>query len=247
MHRLLSGHWDYTLLIQDGQPMDTAYRSSEDIGPYIRFADGGECLFFNGTEEVSCMLEFSNYERREDCEIYYAVLKFADQSQTLLVFQPGENNLLQLYLSENSCICFSRNNLLIDSLSRCWVTIEKVTAYTIRLNEDRTFHTDLNGGITGTWHLKPITTDYYGDRACGLSLCYSKDGETVVVTGSVDLGSASTGLEQYLNQTKQLKFSVSIDNLSLDFSTASEEDVVALQSMLEEGKTKPDCQIPDSG
>lgn len=187
----LAGKWDIFALSYNGQLISAANLSLAETPEYHMYGDeNGNLRFYNMTEKkyIPGSLKFLEYAKQDSGEYYYAQMVFEDGSAlgiTLMQLEGGQ--YLGLYFTKTDYIVLQKNKELISFLEGQWACTAEGEVYQISIRPDGSFDGNLDGEISGTWHLRPMRNSY-GAKYQDLNLFYQKDGADKSLSLNISLG-----------------------------------------------------------
>lgn len=230
LQQVLPGHWDFTAYEIDGQRLTSDDLRYGSVGPYAAMNADGTCTFFNGSRLFeNGTWKFTEYKQTEDFgNTYYLEASFPDTTPALIALGDREGQPHLYFIApDTGYIQLHQNKPLASALTGCWSGINNGTLYTLQLNADRTVTGDLDGPVTGTWHLEPVTQNN-NYRSCTLMILYYKEDYPSAIITSLSLGSTEQPLEEAL---ENLSFSMWQNRLG---SVRFERSDPTLQQQLED-------------
>ena len=193
---LLTGHWDL-FAIQTNSKQTSAY-NIEEIGPFLNIAkDGTIRLHLENNQIFELTCEYLDYQIIDDHGVYFCYfINSADYSQYPAQISEVENDLqLSIFLPKRTIIL--QKNILLEQYSTGkWHCFEQDQLYTLELFDDRTFTVNLLGGISGTWHIKPIVEASFSSKydTYTIVLSFTLGDKPMTVDSSITLSAAGEAM-----------------------------------------------------
>lgn len=194
------GHWDL-FAVKKGTTTTSAVKIS-GVGPYLTIAEDGTMhLHLENGDVLDLTWQFVEYQQVDNSGVYSCnFVNSANETQYPATITESSGELeIAVTLPDNRTVIFQRNEPLEKFLTGTWSCFTEEQLYTMELNSDRTFTANLEGGVSGTWHISPIYVANYGMNfdVINLTLSYTLDGNPKVCSSYVilaDEGKASSVL-----------------------------------------------------
>ncbi len=170
--QLMIGHWDFLLLIQDGDITDAYRREDAYVAYWAKAdADGSFCLRVGEDKEFALRWEYSDYDPEKN--VYaYTMTRQDTQGQLSAYLMQQENGMRQLVLpfAEGVQIYLFQDSRLTEGMAGTWQDTEDGVDYSLTLAPDRTFTGDVEGQVSGTWYLRPLKMYHESYHYMGITL-----------------------------------------------------------------------------
>lgn len=153
LETLLSGHWYFRCLIQQGQRY---YASSfESRGYSLDFGEDRKAVFFDFEQEHFGTWKFIEYKNEDGDNCYYFCLVYngTENGPFLLVDHMDEADQLYIFFDGNAQAILSRNATLSKLLVDTWKYATGDIHWNIIFTEDHRVYGDIGEPFTGTWYL----------------------------------------------------------------------------------------------
>ena len=183
------GFWDL-FAVKRGSSTTSAMNIA-GVGPYLNVADDGTMRLHLEDEEVLDLTwQFVEYQQVDESGVYSCYfVNSADQTQYPATVTETSGELeIAITLPDNRTVIFQKNEKLKKFSTGTWLTFEAEQLYTIEMNSDRTFTSNLEGGISGTWHLKPLHAGSLGLDEYTVTFSFTLDGTPKALSSVVHLG-----------------------------------------------------------
>ena len=178
-YHLIVGFWDL-YAVQTGTTQAIASNTTE-VGAYLVGKEDGAIQFhLEDGLVLDLTMEFVGYEATDLGGSYSLVFAAQDdiRYEAVLTEQNGQKQLT-IDLDGNKSVILQQNPELADAVAHTWYDIGQDRLYLMDLKSDRTFTANFDGGISGTWHIKPIYL-HYGYDTFNLALSYNLDEKPTV-------------------------------------------------------------------
>jgi len=148
------GHWDTDAIYTEGTWYNP-YALGSQVGIYL-YMDGETILFFNGRRQYEGSYTFREYENVDGTDTYRFVGEFEEGNELLLTYCEDSEKAKLLVGSTDQMYILAQNSMYTEAMAGCWGSITDNRVVYIQLNEDRSFEGDIQGPISGTWHVRPV-------------------------------------------------------------------------------------------
>ena len=226
-HTILVGHWDLLTVVKNGSRISA--NNVNGVGAYLQVSeDGAMQLYLEDGQGLDVTWEYAEYEPDGRYGLYSGFLvSTADQTRfAATISDKADEMQISIVLSDNETVVLQNNGLLSEIFVGVWSDFSQDQYYYVELSSDRTFTANFDGGVSGTWHLKPIYGSYAADTV-NLTLSYSVNEEPVIRILPVTLdkyGEAMLKLKQNVDLLYHQNFSMkdSVSGRNLTFSTPNQ-------------------------
>lgn len=238
LQQVLPGHWDFYCYSFDGavHTMDDLRYGS--VGFYATLFEDGTCRIFDGSRvhENGSWTFTEVSETVSDGTFYYLALTLPDMPPaTMALRDTGEEQQLCFYFNEHNYAVMQQSEPLASALAGSWSGSCNGTLLTLELHPDRTLTGNLDGLVTGTWHLEPVEENN-GYRSCMLNVQYLKDGQPGLFLSSLSLGSSEEPLEDRLTDLFFTMWDARLGTVR--FEKNDPETLRRMEAALEQGAQK---------
>lgn len=235
LQQALAGHWDFYVMQTASQTVTTYQLADNVVGVYFQASEDGTAKLYDSETLFDVTWEFLEYAEEEGIGLYYFSVKFDDGSTGLMMLKDIPEEPVLFFIGSDYQFVMTKNDLLASALEGTWASTDGGALHTLTLSPDRTFSGNLDGEISGTWHLKPAAAQSYGYYHAELQLACTVDGEARVESISLSLGSTDQSLEEVL---RYVSFGMRLDDEYCNFTSVAEENLTELEASLTEGPKK---------
>lgn len=234
----MAGFWDYygRFYGEEYEKFRSAQNGSS-VNSYVQVSDEGEFVIELYEEQFILQFEFSEYTDDGEKDVYYFDLKNEElTNRAYFLDAPGEeddvlaifSSAVQKLGSQEYMFVYQKNQQIVDYMTGTWACYEDGRLYTLQMNDDRTFTSDFDGEISGTWHIKPLHEDALGTPTVGVVFRYVKDGVTVEESSAYDWNDSGihNGLMNIVDDESGQFYG---------FTYMSEDDLAKLEAVAAEG------------
>ena len=234
--KAILGKWEFYLSVLDGKPMDAYDIKDGIVYCYVEATEDGKFHYeLAGGTVYDYNWEFLSYDPESKGFAYQLTSEEADGTIILSVVESAAEDAMLMYLSDTEYIALFQDDQLTEGVLGPWVSTENGQISYLELAEDHTFTGDVNGEVTGSWHIKPITTAPYSEDMKVFAITF--DGTRGEEPFAITVNSYLYGEDPYAS-LHYGDFSVSIDGEYLTFSHSGDDGVAALKTAIEEAPKK---------
>ena len=191
-NHLIVGFWDL-YAVQNGTALAMASNTTE-VGAYLVANEDGTIQFhLEDGQALDVTMEYVDYEAIDLGGSYSVAFVTEDETryEAVLTVQTGNSTQLTIAMGGNKSVILQLNPEIEEKIARTWYDTNHERLYFMDMKSDRTFTADFDGGISGTWHIKPIY-QYYGMDAFNVALSYNMGDRPVVRNIMIIISSPST-------------------------------------------------------
>ena len=195
-NHLMVGFWDL-YAVQTGSTQAIASNTTE-VGAYLVGNEDGAIQFhLEDGQVLDLTMEFVGYEATDLGGSYSLVFVAQDQTrfEAVLTKQLGNSTQLAIALDGSKSVILQQNSEIEDAVVNTWYDTNHEQLYFMDLKSDRTFTANFDGGVNGTWHIKPIYL-FFGYDTFNIALSYDMDDKPVVRNLIVIMGPEGQGMEK---------------------------------------------------
>lgn len=231
--QLMTGYWDFLLLVHNEKITDPYYVEKGDVA-YFAAAGADSSFRLNVGDEMQHELlwEYASYDPEKNVYTYTMTRQDNQNQASAYLAQKEDTTQLVLPFADGVQIYLFRDEEMEQSVLGTWVSTDGEQVYYLELKEDRTFSGDLNGSVSGTWHLKPLKEMPFANNGFmfELTLAGMRNGELFAETASFPVW----GGRENLNQVKNSGFALRVgDEINATFSY-SPEGAAGLKTSLDQ-------------
>lgn len=234
----MQGHWDFVLANMGGQVYSGMHMNADVVLSYIDSAED-KLTYYDMQKVYECTWAYDDKNGRTENEngVQYWILASAEgEPVTSIAFVDAANgeDYLAVPMGDNMSIAMSQNQKAVTVLEGSWVASDEGKGYSLNIRRDGTFTGNLDGEISGDWHLRAVGAFYGGSTNSGvMNLRYQKDGQEVLKTVNIHFGSTSSDWSTYRDTA-----TLFISGKNANFSWIEESKIPEWEAALAEGPGK---------
>ena len=194
-YHLIVGFWDL-YAVQTGTTQAIASNTTE-VGAYLVGNEDGTIQFhLDDGQVLDLTMEFVGYEAADLDGSYSLVFAAQDdiRYEAVLTEQNGQKQLT-IDLDGNKSVILQLNSEIADAVVNTWYDTNHEQLYFMDLKSDRTFTANFDGGVSGTWHIKPIYL-FFGYDSFNIARSYNMDDKPTVRNLIIIMGPEGQGIEK---------------------------------------------------
>lgn len=234
LHQNLPGHWDFHSQLVDGTLYGIDDMRYMAVGFYATMFEDGTCRIYTGARLFeNVKWTFSEHKfHQQDGHMFFLNLDFQEGLQAVMAMQvkEGKQNLVFFFNNANF-VLMEKHSQVAEALTGFWTGTQDGKLYTMELKEDRTLTGDLNGPVTGTWHLEPMQVSESGYRSMNVNIHYTQDNQPHGMMTTLSLGQDTEPLEAYLDSISLTMWQLN----NIRFEKTAAASVQDTQAMLDWG------------
>lgn len=231
----VAGHWDTDSVILENIRYN-AYALENSIGVYLRIGENS-IFYYDGMRSYEGSCVFTNYEEMEKVQVYRFRADFEGVSPLNMAYCESEQETTIVFGAGETTFVLARYPEYTQAMAGSWGKMRDNQMLSLQLNEDRTFRGELDGSITGTWHVRPVMEEF-GSRYMEIILSSPERGPQNNIRFRRSIYGEGTDLTQLLkvdeNTSINSVFNI-YNRVNYSLNPMDPEDVQRQKSQLDSG------------